>query len=604
MTFISSILSHLHHRHIQTILLVLLGGALLFPRLGDAYLWVDEAETALLGKNILTYGYPRMYDGRNLMNYYPPLHNEDYVEVVLPWLPYYVSAVSFYFLGVDTFAARFPFAVCGLIVIGLFPVIVRQLTDDRWTQIVAPWVLVLNVPLLLYFRQCRYYGLVIVFTLLIIWSYLHLANGHKWALWPLTAAAIGLFHSHYVVCAGTLMGLGMHWVMVYFYRISWVQIAIMGALFALFTVPWVLYTQFWTHGYVWFSLRKVFIFIGTLCARLSENFAAPILISLMGLWLFDRTRRFWRYLCMASGLCCAGTALNIPLFPYLTAICAVLALIKGGRDVRHCSLQTGVHLIWMLPAGIILTLSFFSPSNEIRYLVGAAPLVLIALVMAFSRLRQSFPKLAVAGLILIICSNILTASPALALRTLSFSALDFGAFMTESEWSNQVGLKKLLPPEDEWFHRMAVIDEKIVQLGVVRSYPAGYLYELTHRYDGPTEGIVEYLKRHGHPDDTILTDYGSIPLIFYTGMRLLPEKLIYEPEVNVQPDWIIMHRGDFLQITESFQRVLDTKYERIELPYPDLLWDNRPELAYHHFSVPSDQPPQVIYRRLQPGAHL
>jgi hypothetical protein len=597
MTFIPS---YFQHRYIQTILLVLLGSVLLFPRLDDTYLWLDEAETALLGKNILTYGYPRMYDGRNLMTYYPPLHNEDYVEVVLPWLPYYVSAASFYFLGVDTFSSRFPFVICGLVVIGLFPVVVRQLTDDRWTQIVAPWVLVMNVPLLLYFRQCRYYGLVIVFTLLLIWSYLNLANGRKWALWPLTLAAIGLFHSHYVVCAGTLAGLGMHWLMVYFQRISWTQIAIMGALFALFTIPWVWYAQFWTHGYVWFSASKFFIFMGTLTAKLTENFAAPVLISVMGLWIFNRTNRFWRYLCLIGGLCCAGASLNIPGLPYMTAVCVVLALVKGGTSVRHCSLQTGIHLIWMLPAGIILTLSVFSPSNEIRYLVGIAPLVLIAMVMAFSQIRQSFPKLAVVFLLLVMFSNLLNASPALALRALSFSALDFGAYMTDSEWSNRVGIKPLLPPEDTWFHRMAVMDRKIVQLGVVQSYPTCYLYELTHRYDGPLEGIVNYLERHGHPDDTILTDYGSVPLMFYTKMRLLPERLIYEPEEDIQPDWIIMHEGDFLQVTKSLQQVLDTEYERIELQYPDLLWDNRPELAFHYFSVPSDRPLQVIYRRLQP----
>ena len=88
---------------------------IVIPRLGDIYLWMDEAETAVLGKNILTYGYPRMYDGRNLMSYYPPLHNEDFVEVVLPWLQYYVSAASFGLLGIDTFTARLPFALLGIL---------------------------------------------------------------------------------------------------------------------------------------------------------------------------------------------------------------------------------------------------------------------------------------------------------------------------------------------------------------------------------------------------------------------------------------------------------------------------------------------------------
>lgn len=597
MTLNPALHAYLTRPPVQSIILVLLGCLLLFPKLDDAYLWLDEAETAMLGKNILTYGYPSMYDGRNLMNYYPPLHNEDYVEVVLPWLPYYISAASFYFLGANTFAARLPFAVCGLLVIGLFPLVVRQLTQDGWTRSIAPWLLLLNVPLLLYFRQCRYYGLIILFTLLIIWSYMHLADGRKWAVWPLTAAAVGLFHSHYVVCAGTLAGLGMHWLTVYFYRISWKQIVVMGGLFALLTLPWVWYAQFWTHGYVWFSIRKVFIFTGTLVSELSGNFSAPLLISLLGWYLFDETRRFWRYLSLITGIFCAAAVLNIPLAPYLTALCALTAIVKGGLSIRCHSEQTGIHLVWMIPAGLILTLAFFSPSNEIRYLVGVAPLVLIVTALAFSQLRRFAPKTSTVVLLLLVFTNLFSAAPALAFRTLSISALDFGAFMTDSSWSNQVGLKKWLPPEEDWFHRMAVIDQKILQLGVVQSYQVDYLYELTHRYDGPTEGIVDYLNRYGHPDETILTDYGSIPLMFYTDMRLLPEKLIYEPDPAIEPDWIIMHEGDFLQVTDSFQRTLDMEYERIELPYPDLLWDNRPELAYHNFRIPTDRPPQVIYRR-------
>lgn len=598
MALIPFLHSYLTRPLVQTVLLVVLGGFLLFPRLDEAYFWPDEAETALLGKHILTYGYPRMYDGRNLITYYPPIHNEDYAEIVVPWLQYYVTAASFYFLGIDTFSARFPFAVCGLIVIGLFPFLVRQITDDAWTQAVAPWILVINVPLLLYFRQCRYYGLTILFTLLVIWAYLHLARGKSWALWPLTAAAVGLFHSHYVVCAGTLAGLGIHWLVVYYRRISWTQITMMGSMFALLTLPWVLYAQFWTHGYVWFSLRKVVIFIGTLSAQLGDNFFAPLLISLFGLLLINQRHYFWRYICLFGGLFSAGTVLNIPLFPYLTAICVLLALLGGLMLVRSSSLQTGIHLIWMMPGGIILMLAFFSPSNEIRYLVGMAPLMLIAMVMAIGRLRRSSPKLAMACLILVLTSNIFTAMPALALRVSSFSALDFGAFMTDSEWSIQTGWNQYLPPKNEWFHRMAVVDSKIAQLGVVQSYPVSYLYELTHRYDGPTEGIVHYLNHHGKSEDTVLIDYGKVSLMFYTKMRILPESLIYQPDPDIKPDWIIMHAGDFLQVTESFQQMLDMEYERIELPYPDMLWDNRPELSYHYFTLPSTGAPQVIYRRL------
>ena len=45
--------------------LFVLAGILLLSSLGNGYLWQDEAETALLARNTLRFGYPRAFDGRN-----------------------------------------------------------------------------------------------------------------------------------------------------------------------------------------------------------------------------------------------------------------------------------------------------------------------------------------------------------------------------------------------------------------------------------------------------------------------------------------------------------------------------------------------------------
>jgi len=61
----------------------------LFMNLGNIYLWHDEASTALVGKNILKFGIPKAYDGKNYLlgSYQPEIglitgtenFNEDYV---------------------------------------------------------------------------------------------------------------------------------------------------------------------------------------------------------------------------------------------------------------------------------------------------------------------------------------------------------------------------------------------------------------------------------------------------------------------------------------------------------------------------------------------
>lgn len=574
--------------------LMVIGALILLPNLGETYFWMDEAETAVLGKNILTYGYPRMFDGRNLMVYYPPLHNEAFAEIVLPWLQYYVTAGSFFILGVNTFAGRFPFVVCGLVAIGLYPFVVRRLTSDKRVVVLAPWLMTVSVPLLLYFRQCRYYGLVIVFTLWLILAYLRLADKRKWAGLHLTLAAIGLFHSHYVVCAGTLIGLGFHWLTVYSARIRWTTILFNGLVFLSGTLPWILYAQFWRHGYAWFSIEKVGVYVGTLSARLCDNFAAPLLVIVLGWVLIDRSNPVWRYLCIVGGLTMAGTVMNFPGFPYLTAFCVLVALGRGLYETHRRRLAVPTHLIWMVPGGVIITLALLSPSDEIRYLVGLAPLVFIGFLTGFNRLYHRFPRIAILCFAAAWGTNIFNAIPAKAVQALPFSAYEAGVFLWESDWAVQTGVNRWLPSESSWFHKMVVIDQAVGQLGTIQSYPYEYLYELTHTYDGPLEGIARYLNRFGHPGDTVMIDYGSVPLIFYTSMRLIPEQHLSDPKMSAT--WVVLHPGYHVKPTADVARILDTEYERVPLAYPNLIWDNRPELWFHFFRQPADSSHIALYR--------
>ena len=43
---------------------------LFLGNLSDRYLWGDEAETAMLAKNITRYGVPKVYDGKNTVTLY------------------------------------------------------------------------------------------------------------------------------------------------------------------------------------------------------------------------------------------------------------------------------------------------------------------------------------------------------------------------------------------------------------------------------------------------------------------------------------------------------------------------------------------------------
>ena len=100
------------------IAILLTSCALLLIHLGNGRLWQDEAETAVLGKNILRFGYPRAFDGVNRLNPGLAVAKGD-AWTYHTWGSMYATAISFLLLGANTFAARLPFALMGLASIAL-----------------------------------------------------------------------------------------------------------------------------------------------------------------------------------------------------------------------------------------------------------------------------------------------------------------------------------------------------------------------------------------------------------------------------------------------------------------------------------------------------
>ena len=75
------------------IIIVITGAILIFSNLSNRYLWEDEAETALLGRNILTFGIPKAFDGKTLISQEVGRdYDVNYVWRWTPWLDKYITA--------------------------------------------------------------------------------------------------------------------------------------------------------------------------------------------------------------------------------------------------------------------------------------------------------------------------------------------------------------------------------------------------------------------------------------------------------------------------------------------------------------------------------
>jgi hypothetical protein len=154
------------------IIILALGAFLLLFHLDHRPFWQDEAETACLAKNVLKYGVPRAYDGVNLVS--QEAGNEygsDYLWRWSPWLQIYVAAAAFRLGGLTTYAGRLPFALMGLACIFLVYQLVRHNFGDRSWALWSAALLTCSVPFLLYARQCRYYSLGALFTLISLYAF-------------------------------------------------------------------------------------------------------------------------------------------------------------------------------------------------------------------------------------------------------------------------------------------------------------------------------------------------------------------------------------------------------------------------------------------------
>jgi len=154
------------------IIILALGAFLLLFGLSDRPFWQDEAETAGLAKNVLKYGVPRAYDGVNIISQEQGReYDGNFLWRWSPWMQIYVAAGGFRLFGLTTFAGRLPFALMGLACIFLVYRLVRHNFGDRNWALCAAALLTCSVPFLLYARQCRYYSLGALFTLISLYNF-------------------------------------------------------------------------------------------------------------------------------------------------------------------------------------------------------------------------------------------------------------------------------------------------------------------------------------------------------------------------------------------------------------------------------------------------
>ena len=351
--------------------LVALSTFLIFLNLDNTYLWQDEAETALLAKSILVHGIPKAYDGHNLISQeFGREYNQNYTWFWTPWLQFYLAAFSFLLLGINTFAARAPFALVGIgCVIATYYLGWNVSKEERVGRLSALFI-IFNVYFLLHVRQCRYYSLLILFSVLTILFYFLVRQEKKNAIFLFFVSATLFFHSSYIQCLILLAILFMHWFLFDRKVIAPRKIFLMYSSVLVLNPPW------------------FFLFLRQISKKLnSPNYLASI----------ESLR--------IENLKSALSELDYYVLP-LVILCIFLLIAFIDVRKNRSSLLSPMILLVEIIIGTILVFVFCLPYIFFRYIIGLVPLIYILSAFAINIIVRKNWMLGVPLFLLLCFTNI------------------------------------------------------------------------------------------------------------------------------------------------------------------------------------------------------
>ncbi len=484
--------------------LTALSSVLLLANLGNQYLWQDEAQTALLARTILEHGVPLGTDGTNHFSQeLGAEYGPDGVWRWHTWLSFYAVAASFAIFGQTTFAARLPFALAGVGCVVLTFALARELWRDRVAAAAAGGLLALSVPFLILARQCRWYSLAALLALAGLLAYARLGRGRRRPAWGLLAAAVLLFHTHYLYCAVLLGACCLH--ALWFARERLLPTLAAAAAAAALSAPWLV----WLSG-----------------VKLGPGYVARLQSASDSLFYLRSFAETLVAVFLAHGL----WLLAAPLLALRRARRGEPAIPQGAwSGLALVALHTGL--------GVAL-LALLSPGTYARYLTPLVPPLFAVVGLLVGSLARAWPALGVAAAAAWVVSG---------------------------------------PLED-------------------------FVYEITHDYDGPVEGIVGFLRAHARPWHTVAIVYEDLPIKFYTGLRVVGGLTGENLEAARGADWILLRRHNLAPVSRTLRETLrrfiaEGDYRRYVIDYPDTAFENREDPRQHRFRTTVGAPRVEIWGR-------
>ena len=519
------------------IFVLALAAGLVLPGLGASSLWQDEGQTAVIASNIVETGIPYASDGRNLVSILPG-HKDirDGIYIWQPWLPTYIAAASLGISGHSAFAARLPFALSFIALVGIAWWFFRRWGHHLLRAQLTAFLMAGSVVLLLHARQCRYYMLIPLFSLLVTDAWLRvLARPGPQAAALLVLWFSLLFNSFYPAAVLLAGALGIHLLVTRRDpRVYWI-LALAALAFLVINLPIAWYCRIWDRQFgaqPGYSDLEVFWYYLARYTLTINNYFFPLALVLAAALVH------WRR------ITCAAIVRNDIVF-----LCITICITQ------------------------LLGFALLSDYPFTRYLIGTAPFLTYLGVMSIERL--AFGKKPVIWILtgLVFATNLPNVLP---LFLLQHTAIRNTAWTTAG-----IDTSNLRPD-------MIGVSFARGEIGKLIGIPAGsplltYTKSIIDPPSGPVDEIVRYLVTHAKPTDRVKIAYGDIALMFHTDLKVVSGSQTGDPA----PEWLIYRHFSPMIMDGNFRRQTDRyAYSRVELPVTDVQWNNWPDPLYHNFVTP------------------
>ncbi len=523
------------------LLVIAAASTLCFYGLGRRTLWQDEGETTVLAQSVLREGIPKALNKSNSNLVFQKVvgYDKAYRWTFHPWGQFYLAAASLALFGSTEFAARLPFALCGVLTVALLYIFAWRHWRDSAAAALSALLLSTSATFIIHCRQCRYYGMSALTCLTVVVVFIELMKRpckRWWILWGLALAL--QFYTDFGTLLVMLPGLAISLRTMHARRQHLAAAAMGFLLAAVLIIPGLI-----LH---WDRLTKPadaeYGFLRALLAHLCylDGWFIPLLLLLPAGGIF-----IWRLLKDKR------------------------QLSEQDRVVVTCACVLGSTMIGMAGA---------ASYPHIRYLISqmslAKLLLAVILVKGYSMLRsKGFTSLrakAITAIVVVIL--IFTNAAGLPMQTL----VDLPDYKTYDFCSKS---KPFL-----------------------RAEFTGLLYEITHDFVCPNRiarNIADKLLETG---ETVIINYGDLPLMFYRPDLKIRQPLQgpdRSPEPYLSPDVIIIHPYfTSRQLQQYLQGVLkQDDYYPLKVTFPAMIWGNIPEPREHHFATPSQQFFFTVYLR-------